>query len=330
MDTLSSWGYKADGDQVSYTAPIYGPDHHARYWAFVEWDPKAQMWRAQIKHYSDTQAIRMSLLAESFRPTPQAAQRWVSKYLTEEHVVDNDFLRGTEIPTEWTLNSGENKRPLEVGMEIRYQPGGPAYPVLKVNAAGALVRGAGRNVTMPNGASFKSTGPPVQISLYSEVEYRRKRDRKGEWEGLDEHYQDMIGSENEGDNASDNQGGRQMANAAKIPASGTAKGAPAKKAPAKLVDTKGATKKAAAPAKKAAKVNGEEVLNDCICGCGGKTGKFFVPGHDARFKGWLSKIAKGEAKPSDLMPATLAKALGPWTTKGDGQVPTKSYRDLRA
>lgn len=33
----------------------------------------------------------------------------------------------------------------------------------------------------------------------------------------------------------------------------------------------------------------------CQCGCGGTTGRYFVPGHDARFKGWLKRIARGEA-----------------------------------
>lgn len=64
--------------------------------------------------------------------------------------------------------------------------------------------------------------------------------------------------------------------------------------------------------------------NDCQCGCGGKTSKYFVPGHDARFKGWLLKIERGESKPEDLMPkATAAKYT--WRNKGKGKIPTKLW-----
>jgi hypothetical protein len=71
------------------------------------------------------------------------------------------------------------------------------------------------------------------------------------------------------------------------------------------VGNKKAAKKAASSrAPKQSKA--AKTVRDCICGCGGKTGGAFVPGHDARFKGWLIKIAKGESKPSDLMSASLA------------------------
>lgn len=52
----------------------------------------------------------------------------------------------------------------------------------------------------------------------------------------------------------------------------------------------------------------EKVINDCQCGCGGKTGSKFVPGHDARFHGWEKKIARGEMKFSEI-PASAAKIM---------------------
>jgi hypothetical protein len=34
--------------------------------------------------------------------------------------------------------------------------------------------------------------------------------------------------------------------------------------------------------------------NPCRCGCGELTGGTFRPGHDARYYGWLKKVASGE------------------------------------
>lgn len=48
--------------------------------------------------------------------------------------------------------------------------------------------------------------------------------------------------------------------------------------------------------------------NDCLCACGGKTGGRFVPGHDARYFGWLKKVVAKEKEFSSL-PASVRKAL---------------------
>lgn len=43
-----------------------------------------------------------------------------------------------------------------------------------------------------------------------------------------------------------------------------------------------------------------KVMNDCLCGCGGKTARRFMPGHDARLKGELLRQATDpEAKAAD-------------------------------
>ena len=47
----------------------------------------------------------------------------------------------------------------------------------------------------------------------------------------------------------------------------------------------------------------------CLCGCGGTTGGNFLPGHDARVKGMLLKVERGEAKAEDL-PAVLLDHVG--------------------
>ena len=38
----------------------------------------------------------------------------------------------------------------------------------------------------------------------------------------------------------------------------------------------------------------------CWCGCGGETSSKFMPGHDARLKGVLIRVARGKADPSTI------------------------------
>ena len=60
------------------------------------------------------------------------------------------------------------------------------------------------------------------------------------------------------------------------------------------------TTKAADKNKGAKPAPAVKTLNDCLCGCGGKTGRRFMPGHDAKLKGQLLKTAVDtEAKPAD-------------------------------
>lgn len=64
----------------------------------------------------------------------------------------------------------------------------------------------------------------------------------------------------------------------------------------------------------------------CKCGCGGATGSNFVPGHDARFKGWLLQIEKGLKQPADLMPEAVYTSYK-WkkSLDGKGLIPTTNY-----
>lgn len=48
--------------------------------------------------------------------------------------------------------------------------------------------------------------------------------------------------------------------------------------------------------------------NDCKCGCGGKTGGSFSVGHDARYYGWLKKVAAGNMEFKEL-PRVVQKDL---------------------
>lgn len=88
------------------------------------------------------------------------------------------------------------------------------------------------------------------------------------------------------------------------------------------------TAKAEGKPAKAAKVpreKKEKVVRPCKCGCGGQTTAHFVPGHDARFKGWLLKIEKGEKKPTEVLPESVFKSYK-WVKRGPGAIPTTNYR----
>lgn len=95
------------------------------------------------------------------------------------------------------------------------------------------------------------------------------------------------------------------------------------------------SKKAVAAAKSRAKVNPATLTKrtatqrpknvPCLCGCGGKTEKFFLRGHVFKYNKYLGEIARGEAKPSTHFPPEQIEAMGPWlNTKAGGKKPTTS------
>lgn len=77
-------------------------------------------------------------------------------------------------------------------------------------------------------------------------------------------------------------------------------------------------------ATKAKKEKAPKTVRACRCGCGGQTTAYFVPGHDARFKGWLKKIERGEMEPKDL-PKAVHEGYT-WTQRGKGFVPNVDYK----
>jgi hypothetical protein len=52
-------------------------------------------------------------------------------------------------------------------------------------------------------------------------------------------------------------------------------------------------KKAKAKANGAAKAKAPKEVRNCVCGCGTETTGYFAPGHDARYHGWVKKLADG-------------------------------------
>lgn len=73
--------------------------------------------------------------------------------------------------------------------------------------------------------------------------------------------------------------------------------------------------------------------NKCKCGCGGATGGNFVLGHDARFKGLMLKVERGELTPEKAFPKSVVDAYS-WVSSGiknektgtTGKRTTKNYK----
>lgn len=92
------------------------------------------------------------------------------------------------------------------------------------------------------------------------------------------------------------------------------------------------TKRAAAKAAKPAKAPREkklQTMNTCLCGCNSECGGTFAPGHDARVKGMLYKVERGELPYADL-PEILkphVKFAGRAATAGKD---TSDYRIVQA
>ncbi len=58
--------------------------------------------------------------------------------------------------------------------------------------------------------------------------------------------------------------------------------------------------------------------HDCLCGCGFQTWNIYAPGHDARVKGILLKIERGDLRTSDCPEAVIpfVKWSGQWRLEG--------------
>ena len=86
---------------------------------------------------------------------------------------------------------------------------------------------------------------------------------------------------------------------------------------------------AAAKAKASARPKTPKTVRSCGCGCGGETMGFFVPGHDARYKGWMKKLGTGELDQAGLKKLMGAKQFGKYTFKkvGAGFAPKETYQE---
>lgn len=98
----------------------------------------------------------------------------------------------------------------------------------------------------------------------------------------------------------------------------------------KAAEKKPVAAAAAAPGTKTAKVKAEpkpkavKEKRACRCGCGEQVNGYFAQGHDAKFKGWLLKVERGQMAVKEL-PVSVQKGFE-WKKKGDGMVPTLNYK----
>jgi hypothetical protein len=73
--------------------------------------------------------------------------------------------------------------------------------------------------------------------------------------------------------------------------------------------------------------------NACCCGCGAMVAGYFKQGHDARFHGWMVRIADGRTDPKDV-PASAVKLMnlksGIPTTDYDGRTDSKWVKSATA
>ncbi len=88
----------------------------------------------------------------------------------------------------------------------------------------------------------------------------------------------------------------------------------------------GMAKKAKSGKAKAAKrEKATKTVRNCVCGCGTETTGYFAPGHDARYHGWVKKLADGriqrngkDAKSGEqVIGASVLNKMG-LVAKGDG------------
>lgn len=74
-----------------------------------------------------------------------------------------------------------------------------------------------------------------------------------------------------------------------------------------------------------ARPKAEAKLSPCKCGCGGETKSAFVQGHDARFKGLMLKVERGQMTKAEALPKVYRQYE--WVpTKAGGERTTTNYK----
>lgn len=81
------------------------------------------------------------------------------------------------------------------------------------------------------------------------------------------------------------------------------------------------SKPAEAKAKAAKARTPKPATRDCKCGCGRLVRRHFAQGHDARFHGWMTRLAGGEDAKEIGIPASALKLMA---LNADG-IPTRDY-----
>lgn len=205
---------------------------------------------------------------------------------------------------------------LAVGQIVQYD--GSWWRVGLVNESRARLDPlTGEQTILPNGRQFVSYGSGVNVGPTSHLPTLTETElaELGELNGNRADVQRRIARLRGGDDTME-------AETTEIEAG--VSGAPIPTSAGRKKATNGAAGKAraakpapVAKAVKVAKPKEPKVERACACGCGGTTTGYFVPGHDARFKGWMLKIERGlvETQTATGMPKKIVNAYE-WKQRG--------------
>lgn len=229
---------------------------------------------------------------------------------------------------------------LKEGMIIRTYWGGPLYEVEMVNqsrarcrlitAQAALDRRKTDRVFMP------MPGMPVPEDVIADVEDEEEEEKRGRVINISPRSVAIrvSAAELEAETQSRSEGTMAMKNVAALPVAGKSGKQREAERRAKLAQKPngharpltGAAAKAKANAGSRPKV--AKTVRKCGCGCGGETMAYFVPGHDARYKGWMKKLGTGELTQPELQ-KLMGKQYGKYTWKksGAGFAPKETYQE---
>lgn len=132
-----------------------------------------------------------------------------------------------------------------------------------------------------------------------------------------------------GKRLSDNEETGPMASSAAIPVADKSNRDKNKAAKATLAAKRGAAgiplRGAAAKSAATKKDKPPKTVRSCGCGCGEETTGYFAPGHDARWHGWMKKLADGRLTPGSPEVKKVVGKLDLKKTK-TGFVPTLDYK----
>lgn len=135
-------------------------------------------------------------------------------------------------------------------------------------------------------------------------------------------------AQQEGDDMADETNGGGKVAAAPVKATKATKAAKSRAAKLAKRPKNGAIPLGTKKAKGGDKPKREKAVKEeraCGCGCGGRTTAWFLPGHDARFKGLMLKVERGEKTPDEVFTKAIVSAYK-WVKNGDGLRATTNYR----
>ncbi len=217
---------------------------------------------------------------------------------------------------------------LKVGELIRLYTGGPIYKVSTVNHSRAYciplknkvvkVKTLNPETGAAESREFDRPDDGISIAVMSLVTRVTEEEAQSSADPVNKRPQPKVSE------------GKVMASASAIPVAGKStrerekdrRSVQARKREGRAAGIPGGSR----TSDRKATPKAPKTVRKCFCGCGEETMSYFVPGHDARFHGWLKQIEKGKAAPEKLLTKAQRDAVGPFKKRGDGFVPSKNYK----